>query len=198
MRDTSTNARQWLKRLLAVCLGLSFFVAIEGLLWLVDAGHPDLTDDPFVGFSDQQPLFVKSADSREMTISPARLRYFAPDSFPLKKSPGTTRIFCLGGSTVQGRPFSKQTSFTTWLQLALKSGSTDQKTKWEVVNCGGVSYASYRLVPILEECLNYEPDLFIICCGHNEFLEDRTYGSIRDQSPLVTTSHNYLSRLRSY
>ncbi len=78
---------------------------------------------------------------------------------------------------MQGRPWSKETSFTTFLELALKAA--DPNRDWEVINCGGISYASYRLVPILKECLNYEPDLFILCTGHNEFLEDRTYGHIK-------------------
>ena len=88
--------------------------------------------------------------------------------------------YCLGGSTVQGRPYAIETSFTTWLELNLRTA--DPRYQWEVVNCGGVSYASYRLVPILRELLAYEPDLFIICTGHNEFLEDRTYASVKARS----------------
>ena len=44
-----------------------------------------------------------------------------------------------------------------------------------MVNCGGVSYAAYRLVPIVLEVLQYDPDLIILCTGNNEFLERRTY-----------------------
>ena len=44
-----------------------------------------------------------------------------------------------------------------------------------MINCGGVSYASYRLGPILDEVLGYEPDLIMLYTGHNEFLEARTY-----------------------
>lgn len=183
-------------RFAAVGLGLSFFVAVEGVCRVFDLGSPDAHDDPFVGFSDLQPLFVHDRDAGVYRIPEARRKFFVEDSFPDRKRPGTFRVFCLGGSTVQGRPFAKETSFTTWLQLALASADPD--TNWEVVNCGGISYASYRLVPIMEECLQYKPDLFIVVTGHNEFLEDRTYANVRDRPAVLSVPHRHLARLRSY
>ena len=93
---------------------------------------------------------------------------------------------------MQGRPWSKETSFTTFLELALTEA--DPSRDWEVINCGGVSYASYRLVPILQECLQYEPDLFILCTGHNEFLEDRTYGHIKHAPAVLRVSQKVFGR----
>lgn len=155
-------------------------------------GLPADTDDPFVGFESVVPLFVPDESGEQMTIADGRLRYFARDSFPATKGDNTFRIFCLGGSTVQGRPFSIETSFPTWLRLSLSVA--DKSRTWEVINCGGVSYASYRLIPILEECLRYEPDLILICTGHNEFLEDRTYGEIKETGSL----HRVLGHSRVY
>ncbi len=106
------------------------------------------------------------------------------------------RIFCLGGSTVQGRPYAIETSFTTWLELSLQAA--DPQRQWQVVNCGGVSYASYRLAPIMQELLSYQPDLFIVCTGHNEFLEDRTYGPIKQAPHWIALCHAWLSRLHTY
>ena len=31
----------------------------------------------------------------------------------------------------------------------------------------------------MQELIRYEPDLFVICTGHNEFLEERTYPAAR-------------------
>ncbi len=68
-----------------------------------------------------------------------------------------------------------------------------------MVNCGGISYASYRLVSIIEEiCQNYYPDLLIIYAGHNEFLEDRTYDHIKNISELVPKPVKFVSQLRTY
>ncbi len=185
-----------LRRVLAVLFGLSLFVVAEVACRLLGVGDPDLLDDPFVGFSDLQPTFVLSSDGSKYEVPPARLKFFAAESFPARKPVGSKRVFCLGGSTVQGRPFSIPTSFTTWLELGLNA--VESSTEWDVINCGGISYASYRLVPLIQECLAYEPDLFIVCTGHNEFLEDRTYADIRDQSPLLATPQRLLNRMSSY
>ena len=159
-------------------------------------GRPADYDDPFVGFSAIHPLFVLDESGARYEIPKSRLKFFAPESCPAKKGPNTFRVFCLGGSTVQGRPYSKETSFTTWLRLSLEAA--DSSRDWQVVNCGGISYASYRLVPILEECLGYEPDLIILCTGHNEFLEERTYGDVKNAPPVVAVPHRMLARLHTY
>ncbi|MFK7820549.1 MAG: SGNH/GDSL hydrolase family protein, partial [Planctomycetaceae bacterium] len=164
-------------RLAAIAFGLMIVLAAELGCRAFGVGLAEQTDDPFVGFESVVPLFVENKAGDAMEIAEGRLRFFAADSFSKPKPANTYRIFCLGGSTVQGRPFSIETSFTTWLQQSLSV--TDSSRDWEVVNCGGVSYASYRLVPILSECLQYEPDFIVVCTGHNEFLEDRTYASIK-------------------
>lgn len=194
---TKTSKRRvWWFRLAAVGFGLFLLVMFEVVCWRFDWGRPSHTEDPFVGFREIHPLFELEETGERLVIPPARLSFFAPESFPAKKDDNTYRIFCLGGSTVQGRPWSKETSFTTFLELALNEA--DSNTNWEVINCGGVSYASYRLVPILQECLQYEPDLIILCTGHNEFLEDRTYGHIKNASPILAVPQRWFGGLRTY
>ncbi len=190
------SRRVWAFRLAAVGFGLLLLGLAEALCWCFDWGRPSQTDDPFVGFREIHPLFEPDETGERYEIPPARLKFFAKESFPVKKGQNTFRIFCLGGSTVQGRPWSTPTSFTTFLELALKEA--DPRRDWEVINCGGVSYASYRLVPILKECLNYEPDLFILCTGHNEFLEDRTYGHIKRAPAALRVSQKIFGRLRTF
>src|SRR5439155_19892869 len=108
--------------------------------------------------------------------------------------PTESLIFCIGDSTVQGNPWSIETSFSSWLKISLNAAEPSRH--WEVVNCGGVSYASYRMVPILQELLQYEPDLVIVHASHNEFLEDRTYGHLKQVLPVVRRTHELLSELR--
>ena len=177
-------------------LGLAPLVILELLLSAMGWGRPNAHEDPFVGFHGVRPLFVLNDECARYEVPTARQGFFRPQSFSARKEPKGFRIFCLGGSTVQGRPYATETSFTSWLQIGLQVAEP-QRT-WEVVNCGGVSYASYRLVPILEEVLQYEPDLIIVCTGHNEFLEDRTYGHIRDQSVALVSLHSWVARLRTY
>ncbi|MGE3803224.1 MAG: tetratricopeptide repeat protein [Gemmataceae bacterium] len=195
-RPPLSRRKATLFRVLAVLLGLSPFVALEAACRIFDWGRPSLHDDPFVGFSEVSPLFVLEETSGRYVIPPARQTHFRPDSFAAKKPAHGCRIFVLGGSTVQGRPYAIETSFTTWLRLALEQA--DPTRTWEVVNCGGISYASYRLVPIMEELLEREPDLFIVCAGQNEFLEDRSYGHIKNRTQLVRWPSEQASRLRSF
>ena len=191
---------RWLRglvfRLAAVTIGLVPFVAAEAVFALLDWGSPTYREDPFVGFLAVHPLFVLNQEGTRYEVAPSRLAYFRPDSFARRKGPNEFRIFCLGGSTVQGRPFAIETSFTTWLELGLEAA--DPGRRWEVVNCGGVSYASYRLVPILEEVLGYEPDLVILYTGHNEFLEDRTYAHVKYMPQVVARPYELVLQTRTY
>lgn len=185
-----TTRKRWLFRLGAIVLGLSLVLLLEVSCRLLGWGNPVAFDDPFVGFSKVFPLFEQVGDRYEIT--PARRKFFADESFAAEKPADGYRIFCLGGSTVQGRPYSIQTAFGTWLELALNTD--DPRHEWDVINCGGISYASYRLVPILEECLTYQPDLIILCTGQNEFLEDRSYDRIKDDSGFQRRTAELLSR----
>ncbi len=182
-------------RLCAVLLGLSPLLLLEGSLWCLGAGKPRYDHDPFVRFRAVQPLFVLSDDGGRYEIAKSRLDFFCPDSFAAEKAPHEFRIFCLGGSTVQGRPFAIETSFPTFLELSLQAAEPDRQ--WEVVNCGGVSYASYRLVPVLEEILQYQPDLIVLYTGHNEFLEDRTYGHVKRMPAVVAWPAEVLAKTRT-
>ncbi len=195
-RSQRRPVRLLLFRLAAVLIGLSPLALLECGLWLGGWGWAEDVDDPFVGFSEVRPLFVRNEAANRYEIPLSRQQFFQPDSFAATKGPTEFRIFCLGGSTVQGRPYSIETSFTAWLELSLKAA--DPSRDWEVVNCGGVSYASYRLVPIMEEVLSYQPDLFIVYTGHNEFLEDRTYSHIKNTPAWVKGIHGRLSNFRTY
>ncbi len=188
--------RRWAFRLLAVLIGLSPLVAFEGLCAVFDWGRPGLHDDPFVGFRAVRPLFVLNDDTGRYEIPKARQTYFRPDSFAAVKADDEFRIFCLGGSTVQGRPFAIETAFSRWLEISLTAA--DRERTWRVVNCGGVSYASYRLVPILEEVLHYQPDLIILYTGHNEFLEARSFEHLGRRGTALNAALDAASRLRTF
>lgn len=181
---------------MAIALGLAPLLLVEiGLQW-ADWPRVSERNDPLIGFQDPKPLFQLNETGDLFEVAPERTEFFRPDSFASHKGADEFRIFCLGGSTVQGRPFQIETSFTTWLELSLEAAEPD--TTWRVVNCGGVSYASYRLAPILEEVLQYEPDLIILCSGHNEFLEDRTYAKLRDMPAWQQAAHRFASRSKLY
>ena len=181
----------------AVLVGLSLLVLVEVVvrLFFAPVAAIDL-EDPYVSFEGTRPLFVSDSEGERFETSSQRLAFFQKDSFSVTKNAQTKRVFCLGGSTVQGRPYSIETSFTTWLQLNLQAGRPE--SQWEVVNCGGISYASYRLVTLMREMLGHDPDLFIIYTGHNEFLEDRTYERIKKMPQALNKLHRMMLKLQTY
>lgn len=178
-KNSKSRRRRWF-RLIAVLMSLVPLLILEVGLWAFNIGNPSAYEDPFVGFSRVHSLFKTDETGEYYKTVLSRERFFGTQTFLASKPGGAFRAFCLGGSTVRGRPYETQSAFSKWLQLELDGREPDRIH--EVVNCGGLSYASYRLVPLLEEVLNYEPDVVIVATGHNEFLEDRTYKDIKNRS----------------
>ncbi|MEJ2034155.1 MAG: tetratricopeptide repeat protein [Deltaproteobacteria bacterium] len=194
--ETHRRVPLWQALTLPLVAILLFFLLIEGSLALFGVKPALETEDPFVGFASNVPLFVPAPGGEKLVTADNKLNYFNSQSFPREKAPTTYRIFCLGGSTTYGRPYNDATSFSGWLRRLLPKA--DGSKSWEVINAGGISYASYRVAHLMEELIRYQPDLFIIYTGHNEFLEERTYGKLRDVPPAVQTTVSLLARTRTW
>jgi len=176
-----------------------FYAAVEGILFL--AGVTPLNDrtDPYLGFAGYAPLFVEATTTdgeHVFRTADTKIDWFNRQAFPARKETDVTRVFCLGGSTTYGRPYDDTTSFCGWLREFLTAA--DPSRQWQVVNGGGISYASYRIVRLMEELVQHEPDLFIIYTGHNEFLEQRTYGRLLRTPDFMRDMGSLASHLRLY
>nr|WP_271870672.1 tetratricopeptide repeat protein [Planctomicrobium sp.] len=154
--------------------------------------------DPLVGFSTRFPLFEERQTEDGIAVfstAKNRLELFNAQAFSVEKPENAVRIFCLGGSTTYGRPYEDETSFSGFLRNALVVADPNQQ--WEVINAGGISYASPRISVLMHELVQYQPDLFIIYTGHNEFLEDRTYSSLIDMPETVQQLNGLASHSRA-
>jgi tetratricopeptide (TPR) repeat protein len=174
-------------------LGVEFILFLFGVQPIVAA------EDPYVGFAGNVPLFVASNNDtniNEYRTADYKLRWFNDQRFPVKKSSKAYRIFSLGGSTTYGHPYKDDTSFSGWLREILPQ--VDKSKDWEVINCGGISYASYRAAKLMEELCELEPDLFIIYTGHNEFLEARTYSGLKETPTALLKLGSIASRTRTF
>ncbi len=188
----------WYRKLLYSLLTTSaFFLALELGLAIVGVRPVTESKDPFVGFSSDIPLFVPLDDDPQvLTTAANKTPWFNPQTFRRNKAEGTYRIFCVGGSTTFGRPYRDPTSYSGWLRDYL--GEADPGKKWEVINAGGVSYASYRVAAVMEELTEYEPDLFIVYTAQNEFLEWRTYDDMLTRSKIGMSIASKLSQTRTW
>ncbi len=191
---------RWYKKLtFSAITTLVVLALVEVTLRLVGVHPVTESRDPFVGFSKQVPLMERIRDESGKELlrtAPSKLVWFNEQTFPKTKEKGVRRIFSLGGSTTYGHPYDDTTSFSGWMREYLPVA--DPANRWEVINCGGISYASYRVAALMEELVRYEPDLFIVFSAHNEFLERRTYADMFELSTTSLRLHAALSRTRTY
>lgn len=185
------------RKMLALLGGICLLPLIEGGLALAGI-RPLAEDDLFVGFEGTLPLFVEEPGSggRRFVLNPVKKGHFDSQPFENPKPPGMFRIVAVGGSTVYGHPYRSDTSFPRWTALLL--GWVDPSVRYESVNAGGISYASYRDLRLLDELSRFSPDLFVAFSGHNEFLERRTFGRILDERDSLRRARALLHRSRLY
>ncbi len=187
------------KSLFALLAAVGFFLVLELLLAAIGIQPALYDDDPYVGFTSQVPLFVRQSTAdgtANLVTAQNKRKWFNHQQFPQVKPAGTFRVFCVGGSTTYGRPYDDTTSFCGWLRELLPE--LDSRQQWEVINAGGISYASYRVALLMEELNSYQPNLFIIYSGHNEFLERRTYADILETPAIVRGVGALFGRTRTY
>jgi tetratricopeptide (TPR) repeat protein len=186
--------------LFATLATLVFYLLLEFVLLAIGVIPASQLSDPTAGFSKHSRLFTESqtSESNAPTVETAknRLDYFNYQSFPRDKAPGVYRVFCMGGSTTYGRPYNDKTSFSGFLRAFLPQ--MDSSRQWEVINTGGISYASYRIEILTRELTNYKPDLLVIYTGHNEFLEDRTYSSLIATPAPIKSVYSLASKSRTF
>lgn len=192
MRKPPVGSRRWGFRLAAVLAGLLPLVVAEIALRVLGVAAPASGTDPLAGFNRQLRLFERVGERYQVIRS--REPFFQPQSFAAVKPTNGLRIFSFGGSTVYGHPYLADTAFPKWLELELSAAHPGRRV--ESVNCGGISYASYRLAPIVREVLEYQPDLIVLAMGHNDFLEDRTYQPLKSRSGTRRWWEDRLNTLR--
>jgi hypothetical protein len=137
---------------------------LEGIARVVEHWVPTAVVDVGLGFDPESRLFVPSPDdARLRQTAPVKVGSFQEVSFVAEKPPGTVRIFVVGESSV----FNLQPLFPLWAQqLSQRFGRPV-----EILDAGGNSYGSARLVPIVRELVEYQPDVVLLYLGHNEFEE---------------------------
>lgn len=126
---------------------------------------PPMPVDIGQGFDSSSLLFTPSGDGF-METNPDKSASFQQQRFRLAKPPGTLRIFALGGSSVNYLDYEFGR-----MREALRQALANQYKEVEIINCGGLSYGSHRLVLIASEIVRYAPDIVLLYTGHNEFEE---------------------------
>jgi tetratricopeptide (TPR) repeat protein len=108
--------------------------------------------------------------------------------FPVMKSARTRRIFCLGESTMAGFPYEYNATPASLLHDQLASLLPADTI--EVINVGLSAIGSTVVRDLIADLTPYEPDLFVIYLGHNEF-----YGVFGPGSTSPLAGSTWLTRL---
>lgn len=147
-----------------------------GELALRGVGYRGRMLDPYESFVLHRPLFERAGNVYQ--TRPERAPFFHLQTFAADPPPNAMRVFVFGGSVTYGYALDRprEQSYCGKLEAALTDLFPDRAV--EVINVGGICYASYRLLGLVEECLTYRPSFFIVMSGHNEFLEPRHYGPL--------------------
>lgn len=176
-----------------------FYVGIAAVaelgLWAV--GVPTLIEreDPSRGFSGLLHVFRREG-SLYRTAPANRGKTFNDQTFLARKPANGLRLFCLGGSSSYGYPWGAEAAFTGVVGEALAAAHRDRRV--EAVNASGISYAMHRLGIVADELLGYEPDLFLVYEGHNEFIETAFFESLKHRGRVRSRLEHVAAHSRVY
>ncbi len=112
----------------------------------------------------------------------------AEDIFEIHKQKNTKRIFCIGESTMAGFPFDFHATAPAFLQDRIQTLLPQYNV--EVVNVGISAVSSFVVLDFMNELLDYEPDLFVVYVGHNEF-----YGAYGAGSNVTIKGAPWITRM---
>ncbi len=112
----------------------------------------------------------------------------ADNTFAIMKPKNTKRIFCLGESTMAGFPYDFNATAPSFLQDRLRAEFPHYD--FEVINVGLSAISSYVVADFVKNLIDYEPDLFIVYLGHNEF-----YGIYGSGSSIQVPGGYWITRL---
>jgi len=135
-----------------------------------------MSTNPFLTVRSVAPVFELKGEGEDAVYACTGVHPMpnqARQQFPARKSPGTFRVFCLGGSAAQGWPHRPEFSFPGYLRRKLERLLPGRRV--EVINVCAHAYAAYRVKLICDEIVEYEPDLLVIWSGNNEFHEEKKF-----------------------
>lgn len=162
----------WAARLATLVLAPALFlVALEGVLRVAGYGHPSSYFVPArqQGILEPNPRFGWRFFGADLNRLPT------PQLVPARKPDGVYRIVVLGASAARGEP-NPAFSFGRVLETMLAAAYPG--ARFEVINTGMTAINSHVVLPIARECVDLDPDLYVIYLGNNEVVGPYGAGSV--------------------
>jgi tetratricopeptide (TPR) repeat protein len=148
-----------------ILIPVSFLLLVEFTLRITDYGYPS-------GFFikeriNGQEFYVNNYKFSWRFFPKAMARISSSIVVPVKKDKDAIRIFVFGESAAQGDP-EPSFSFSRFLRAMLEKKYPGKKI--EIYNTAVTAINSNVILPIVNDCLSLEPDLFIVYMGNNEVI----------------------------
>jgi tetratricopeptide (TPR) repeat protein len=96
-------------------------------------------------------------------------RFMHPVDYAVQRPEGVLRVFCFGGSATLGVPVEATPERTFPGQLATQLEAAGLSA--EVINLGGASFGSDRVVELMAQAVQHQPSALVVYSGNNEFFE---------------------------
>jgi len=154
-----------------IVLALPFVLLGGTELALRLAGYGQDREPLFIS-SPQQPAYLQ-ANPRVVTrffTDPAQAPNVSIETayFPVRKGPGTLRVFVQGESSAAGFPYGLGAALAGVLDQRLEREYPEREI--EVISTAMAAVNSYALVDFADEIIAQQPDAVLVYVGHNEFL----------------------------
>jgi lysophospholipase L1-like esterase len=146
-----TRRRLYLFRLLALLFPVLVLGVLELGFRVAGAYGPESGENAHVSYVTGEEFFPAWKSTLQMP-----------------KPKGTVRIFALGGSTTWGSGSARP--FVTHLRDLLARRGPN--VRYEVINGGMVAFGTHRVFEVMKEAAAFDPDIYVVYTGHNEFLEE--------------------------
>ena len=165
--DSSPAPKRKLRHAVYLLLPVTFVLAtLEISARVFETWVPSREVDFEGGFTTDSRLFREMEDRPGMIETHPEKTTFLYQTFQRIKPAGTLRVFVVGESSVH-----QLNEELPDLAERLSTGPDGVRRPVEIVNCGGGSHGSGRLLFVVGEILEYQPDLVVLYLGNNEFEE---------------------------
>ncbi|MGC8829837.1 MAG: tetratricopeptide repeat protein [Verrucomicrobiia bacterium] len=163
VKNSNRNTRIrtiFLKFFIIFVIPIGFLICSEVLLRVFNYGY---STSFFKIYNDE--YLVPNPDFSKRFFPANTVKTAWPFKIPIKKQQGTIRIFVLGDSAAQGTP-APAFGFARILEVMMEHQFPGQK--FEIVNAAMRGINSHVVIPIAEECTEYQADAILIYLGNNE------------------------------
>jgi len=153
---------RWVRWSLVIIGPMLFLLGSELLLALMGYGRPQHF---FIAWQDRDRTVHLTNHHYCEHFVPRHLSRMPEYTVLGPKPKGTRRIFVLGGSAAYGDP---EPAFGFCRQLEVLLNTVSENRQYEVINAAVTAMNSHVARRIARDCLDHDPDLFIVYMGNNE------------------------------